>query len=565
MTAKFYICFPFCLFLFLNTTILSAEAPAGVPVPYVEGFEGAPVPNMVAGWTVINGNGDLKEWQTSNSVAYSGVQAARMPFDNSLTADEWLISPGIALTAGVTYQLQFVYRAAGTFGNERMKLYWGTGNTADDLTMQLFGEEQFNNTNWQRMQIQFTAEANGDYYFGFHGYSYKHNFGIYIDDFSVKTVQPTAVLDNGNDDLCQSYQARGVFAEDVWYDIIDENGDLIASVNPQGEDLGTVTVEMKDVSGVLVTGATNTPNPIKMMPRFFNFSSSKFGQGVYFTNPVKLRLYFQSEEMTDFNNDVQGSGQGNPTIWSPSDLNITHYSGENEDCNPFNNNYQTALHKDWINNLIGGSTAGGDVYVEYEVEHFSESMTHEPSGGALPVELGFFRATKQSSSILLEWVTFSEEENAGFEIQRSGDGRDWEVLGFVEGQGSTTEKQTYEFVDENPKLLNYYRLKQVDYDGTVNLSDVIFREFEEKGKFALKVFPNPINDGWATIEYQSITEPVEAIKILNMDGRILFEKDFDNSNLYYKNEINVRNFSPGIYFIHIQAGRVQQQQKFVIH
>ena len=91
--------------------------------------------------------------------------------------------------------------------------------------------------------------------------------------------------------------------------------------------------------------------------------------------------------------------------------------------------------------------------------------------GDVPVELTSFYAVAQNTGVELKWVTATETNNYGFEISRQRVSQpNWENIGFVHGQGTTTEKQLYFFEDKNLNTGNYkYRLVQIDFDGTRNV------------------------------------------------------------------------------------------------
>lgn len=152
--------------------------------------------------------------------------------------------------------------------------------------------------------------------------------------------------------------------------------------------------------------------------------------------------------------------------------------------------------------------------------------------GALPVNLTSFTTKKMTKSILLEWETKSEINNDGFIIER-GDknayGMEWNRFGFVEGNGTTQEVQVYSFEDENPaEGINYYRLKQMDYDGKYEYSSIIAVDYaSETGSAPIAIFPNPakgqltINNavGLATI-YNVFGKPVKQITIESSQNTI---------------------------------------------
>ena len=91
--------------------------------------------------------------------------------------------------------------------------------------------------------------------------------------------------------------------------------------------------------------------------------------------------------------------------------------------------------------------------------------------GYIPVELTSFTASLVQNNVLLNWTTATELNNSGFEVQRRVNGSDYGSIGFIEGKGTTTKSQDYSFTDYNLALGKYsYRLRQIDFDGSVNYS-----------------------------------------------------------------------------------------------
>ncbi|MDZ7876232.1 MAG: T9SS type A sorting domain-containing protein [Saprospiraceae bacterium] len=111
----------------------------------------------------------------------------------------------------------------------------------------------------------------------------------------------------------------------------------------------------------------------------------------------------------------------------------------------------------------------------------------------LPVELLNFQVTPLSKTAYLTWQTASERNASHFDVQRSRDGKTFEKLGQVKAHGNSATLQSYAFTDETPAVgTYYYRLQQVDFDGTTALSNIVSVEFGSKHK--LQVFPNPTKD-----------------------------------------------------------------------
>ncbi|WP_196292754.1 T9SS type A sorting domain-containing protein [Hymenobacter ruricola] len=135
----------------------------------------------------------------------------------------------------------------------------------------------------------------------------------------------------------------------------------------------------------------------------------------------------------------------------------------------------------------------------------------------LPVELATFTAQAQGTGALLQWTTASELNNAGFEVESSADGARFARLGTVAGAGSSTQAHTYAFVDEHVARyaapLVYYRLRQVDLDGTASYSPVRTVAVGPQAKLAL--FPNPVTQATTLTGAQ----PDDAVTVFDALGR----------------------------------------------
>lgn len=113
---------------------------------------------------------------------------------------------------------------------------------------------------------------------------------------------------------------------------------------------------------------------------------------------------------------------------------------------------------------------------------------------ALPVELLYFHARPGERSVELTWHTVSEIGNDRFEVEYSPDGRQFSDIGMVKGRGTSTVPHTYTFIHHRPRTgLNYYRLRQIDFDGGWEHSPVVVAFFDGT-KDELSIFPNPVRD-----------------------------------------------------------------------
>lgn len=161
---------------------------------------------------------------------------------------------------------------------------------------------------------------------------------------------------------------------------------------------------------------------------------------------------------------------------------------------------------------------------------FSEFTGTDNNNPLLPVTWLQFKGEVQGEHALLNWATASEKNNAGFELQRSEDGKLFTPLTFVSGQGTSNSVQHYFFTDQNafsqyPAF--YYRLKQTDFNGTFTYSETIYLKKESLNKWT--VYPNPFNE-WLMVE-GDLSSPAE-LTITDVFGRTVHQQIIDASNRF---------------------------------
>ena len=194
------------------------------------------------------------------------------------------------------------------------------------------------------------------------------------------------------------------------------------------------------------------------------------------------------------------------------------------------------------------------------------NSVYKYSGPALPVELVSFTATSNGNEVILNWSTETELNNQLFEVQRSFEGSDFSSVGFVNGKGTTTEKQDYTYRDKILADGKYcYRLKQIDYLGGYEYSDVIEIELRAFNSYLLEQnFPNPFNPT-TTIGFGIQNKSNVKITILNSIGEevaVLLSEEKEVG--YHKVEFNASNLPSGVYFYQLKAGSFIQTKKMIL-
>lgn len=193
----------------------------------------------------------------------------------------------------------------------------------------------------------------------------------------------------------------------------------------------------------------------------------------------------------------------------------------------------------------------------------STGSTSNWTGGApelLPVEMTYFRGRAVNNGTLLTWQTASEINNKGFEIERSDDGYNWENIGFINGRGTTYEISNYQFTDTKPhKKLNYYRLKQTDYDGAFEYSEVVSVQFAA-GSRQLAVYPNPTQTGEVTLYIPNADLEDAQLEIFNTVGQLVRTEvlNFDKIN------IRTNDLLKGMYLFSVKVNGQTMTERVVI-
>jgi len=179
----------------------------------------------------------------------------------------------------------------------------------------------------------------------------------------------------------------------------------------------------------------------------------------------------------------------------------------------------------------------------------------------LPVELVDFESNCSDQGVELNWSTITELNNDYFIIESSTNDSNWERIGAVEGAGTSTTEKDYEFVDVNPKGdAMYYRLIQVDYDGTETISHAV-SAYCLRSQSGIFVYPNPAND-FVVIGYPNPSEAETHIVIRDMQGRRVFDQFY--SDKMSQTKLNTQDFNAGHYLINVTQGSNVYNKKLVI-
>ena len=183
----------------------------------------------------------------------------------------------------------------------------------------------------------------------------------------------------------------------------------------------------------------------------------------------------------------------------------------------------------------------------------------------VPVELISIEATVKGNEIVLAWITASELNNQGFFIEKSSNKINWESIGFVNGHGTTTESSSYIFIDNR---LNYdkiyYRLKQLDFNGSFIYSKVVSITIPIIDFSLLQNFPNPANPS-TNISFSVPTTTIVEINLYSISGELVKELiNEEKEKGRYNFDINLSYLASGIYFYRMTTSKGYSNVKKLI-
>lgn len=184
----------------------------------------------------------------------------------------------------------------------------------------------------------------------------------------------------------------------------------------------------------------------------------------------------------------------------------------------------------------------------------------------VPVELSSFTAETGNNSVQLSWSTATETNNMGFEIERKLKNQEWVTIGFVNGKGTTTEIQNYNYVDDYAQMpyegTALYRLKQIDYSGDYEYSEqlAVNLTFVPSEYYVSQNFPNPFNPS-TTIKYSLPIESTVIIHIYNSLGQMIEDLKSETQPAgNYEVTWNAQNYSSGVYYYSFEVNSVNGSQ-----
>lgn len=319
-----------------------------------------------------------------------------------------------------------------------------------------------------------------------------------------------------------------------WYYYFDPatpttSGKLLAAVHPNGNAFNPTSVIVyndgasSDGSHKISSGPSKTAEVMPYMLQIVNDGDASVNGG------VMVKMFYPAAQKTIID------GYANSTWFK--------YSGSKQDV--LDNLTDEDVTGKEILTASSTGTENGIAYVQFDgIESFSTFGFLGSITTPLPVTLVSFNASKEGSVSVLNWETTAESNSERFSIERSHDSKSWNEIGSRLAKGESNSSVKYSFTDDQPlQGANLYRLKMIDRDGTFAYSRI--RNVNFTNGLQTTFYPNPVSeklhlkaDNWSEIK---------KIEIYSQNGKTVYK-----SGTKLVNEIDVKQFLPGVYTVRVQ-------------
>jgi Secretion system C-terminal sorting domain len=359
--------------------------------------------------------------------------------------------------------------------------------------------------------------------------------GFGVDDISIYTTvnKPIANSSGTFTGLTGTSTGSATFVP-----VNDASGNRIVEINDNGQNLGTITVDVNQNP----SGTPTLQNGQYYLGRNFVIKMQNAP-----TSPVKVRLFITQAEFDALK-------AADPTLDQVRSLSVVKFNGSIENTSLADNGSMTKL---TISPAQISKVPYLDGYfLEFTVSSFSEFYITNGNflGSPLPLQLTSFTGQQNKGSVLLNWETAQEKDMSHFEVEVSSNGADFVKFDLVKAKNKPY-KTTYYATDYSKWASNikYYRLKMVGIDGKYEYSRVL--SFNHKQSIAVSIYPNPAHE---TVVIDG-GKNFKQIQIVDALGKIVRTFTPKESNEYALDGLNT-----GVYFIRLVNGLEMQIHKLIV-
>jgi hypothetical protein len=372
------------------------------------------------------------------------------------------------------------------------------------------------------------------------------------------------------------YIANGSLTEtsvtgSAWRHFYDTLGKIIFSLNPVGNNLGDITwgIYINPAGSALRSDSVYNNATGQKYKAFFMDRNLFINVQNQPTSPVSIKIYAATQDFNKLNDSVKlFTGGINMNAYDVK-IHKYHDNSNTASCTPNNSVPTGGDSSTFLFNLANINTTGafGERLLHFQTGSFSQfNPFFSPGGGQfLPVTWASFNARANGMNADLEWSTGSERNNNHFEVERSLDGKSYEVIAKVKAVGESKITTYYTSVDENAATLGskvYYRIKQVDNDGLFSYSKTKVVIFGDVKVVVNQITPNPFTDH-INIDYTATTNDDVQLTLIDLTGKEVFSTVLKSTIGENGRRVEIPGLSSGAYILKVTLGEQTSEHKII--
>jgi glucose/arabinose dehydrogenase len=360
------------------------------------------------------------------------------------------------------------------------------------------------------------------------------------------TISTSIPIDSSTNAGCVTATAVTINAangnNNLWVPITGPNGNIIAEIDANSNNLGDITTSF----------FTRTGNPVRtgFGNKYLNRNVTINVQNNPPATPVSVRLYLTAQELADM---VATTGSN---VTSITDLSVFK---NNDPCG-------TTMASSALGQTVTGRYVQS-IYghaIQFDVTSFS-SFYFMSSSSTLPFDLFSFTGKAIADNSKLEWVVNNEVDVISYTVERSLDNITFEKIGTVDAKNIPATNLTYNFLDYNAgKLANkvYYRVHSNENNGAKKYTNIIDVSFGALQNVYVNVFPNPVVEK-TTVTINAIADETAQLNVIDNTGRTIQTIDINLVKGKNSLQLDLRNYKTGVYYLDINGKSINEKVKLI--
>jgi PQQ-dependent dehydrogenase (s-GDH family) len=374
----------------------------------------------------------------------------------------------------------------------------------------------------------------------------KYTFLGYNHSGGTSTIPTSIPIDGGTLNNCVTGTSVTInptnLNSSIWVPLTGPDGNIVAEINANGNDLGNVTSSFYTRTG---TPVRSTAGNSKYLNR--NVTINVQNQP---TSNVSVRLYLTSQELQDMITATGG------TVSGINDIGIFK---NNDGCG-------STLTASTTSQTITGRYSHGSFghAIQADISSFS-TFYFMSSSSSLPANVITFKAVAVGDASKLQWTVDAQENVEQYILERSINNISFNSIGTVAAKGSVNEKIDYLFTDINAAAIAttvYYRIKIQDKDGSYKYTSVVPVTFERFTDAFVTVQPNPVVNNASLMIYTNTDETAQ-LRIVDNTGRAVINRTIQLIKGKNTVELNVSSLQSGLYYVDVTGKTINQKTKLI--